>query len=88
MGVFATRGSVRPNPLVLSVCGVLAIDEEKGRIQLDYIDAHDGSPLLDIKPYTPSLDRVEQPVVPAWCAHWPTNVESSGDFDWEGEMNH
>ena len=56
-------------------------------IGLSYIDAEDGSPLLDLKPYTPSLDRVEDPPLPAWCAHWPRDVESSGDFPWEDEFN-
>ena len=30
------------------------------------LDAIDGTPLLDIKPYFPQFDRIEQPVVPAW----------------------
>jgi len=66
---------------------VLGIDYEKGRIQIPYIDANDGSPVLDIKPYTPSLDRVEDPGVPAWCRHWPRSLEQSGSFDWENEFN-
>ncbi|MDR0958673.1 MAG: tRNA (N6-threonylcarbamoyladenosine(37)-N6)-methyltransferase TrmO, partial [Clostridiales bacterium] len=54
---------------------------------LTYIEAFDGSPVLDIKPYTPSLDRVELPNVPDWCSHWPKCYEQSGDFEWESEMN-
>jgi len=45
------------------------------------------SPVLDIKPYTPSLDRVEAPGVPKWCSHWPKSLEQSEDFDWENEFN-
>lgn len=56
-------------------------------IGLAYIDAFDGAPILDIKPYTPSIDRVENPAVPDWCSHWPKCYEKSGDFDWESEMN-
>ena len=84
LGVFATRSPRRPNPLALSCAGLLDVDEEGGTLCLDYIDAFDGSPVLDIKPYTPSLDRVETPAVPAWCRHWPASVEESGDFDWDG----
>lgn len=83
MGVFATRGPVRPNPIALSVCQVLDIDVDAGRVSIAWTDAAEGSPLLDIKPYTPSADRVESPVVPEWCAYWPMSLESSEGFDWE-----
>lgn len=87
VGIFATRSPVRPNPIALSAAQVLEIDHENGIIRIAYIDADDNTPVLDIKPYTPSLDRVEIPEVPDWCSHWPTNVETSGDFDWENEFN-
>lgn len=87
MGIFATRSPVRPNPVALTTAEVLAMDLEKGMIELGYIDANDGSPVLDIKPYTPSLDRVEAPHVPSWCAHWPKSLEESASFDWSGEFN-
>ena len=63
------------------------MDKENAIVGLSYIDANDGTPVLDIKPYPPSLDRVESPAVPGWCAHWPRNIEGSGDFDWEKEFN-
>ncbi len=87
MGIFATRSPLRPNPIALSVSGILGIDERTGTIYLDYIDADDGTPVLDIKPYIPSIDRIEEPKTPKWCTHWPKNVETSGDFDWEAEFN-
>jgi len=87
MGVFATRSPMRPNPIALSLVQVLDIDYDKGIIRIPYIDAIDGTPLLDIKPYTPSLERVETPGVPAWCAHWPKSMEQSANFDWSGEFN-
>jgi tRNA (Thr-GGU) A37 N-methylase len=86
-GVFATRSPQRPNPIALTCAPVTCIDRENGVVGLGYIDANDGSPVLDIKPYTPSLDRVEHPTVPQWCAHWPRDCESSGDFNWEAEFN-
>ena len=86
MGIFATRSPVRPNPIALTAVQVVYADYAKGIIQIAYIDANDGSPVLDIKPYTPSLDRVMSASVPAWCSHWPKSLEESGDFDWEGEM--
>lgn len=86
MGIFATRSPVRPNPIALTAVQVIHIDYDNGIIQIAYIDANDGTPVLDIKPYTPSLDRVETPEVPEWCSHWPVSTETSGDFDWENEF--
>lgn len=87
LGIFATRSERRPNPIALTAAPVISIDHEAGTIRLAYIDAVDGTPVLDIKPYTPSIDRVEEPVVPDWCSHWPKNAETSGDFDWAAEFN-
>ncbi|MCD7991360.1 MAG: SAM-dependent methyltransferase [Clostridia bacterium] len=87
LGTFATRSPQRPNPIALSCAYVTYIDADNGVVGLAYIDADDQSPVLDIKPYTPSLDRVEEAGGPAWCRHWPNNVETSGNFDWESEFN-
>lgn len=87
LGTFATRSPMRPNPIALDCVQITYIDHENAVIGLAYIEAFDGSPVLDIKPYTPSLDRVENPTVPDWCSHWPKSYEESGDFDWESEMN-
>lgn len=87
LGTFATRSPMRPNPVALSCAGITYIDWENAVIGLDYIDADNGSPVMDIKPYTPSLDRVEAPSVPGWCTHWPKSLEKSGEFDWESEFN-
>ena len=87
LGVFATRSPMRPNPIAVSSVGIAYVDEAAATIGLYYIDAYPGSPVMDLKPYTPSIDRIEDPSVPAWCAHWPKSYEESGDFDWEAEFN-
>lgn len=87
LGIFATRSPMRPNPIALTAAPVIHIDHNNGIIHLAYIDAEDGTPVLDIKPYTPSIDRVDEPEVPDWCSHWPKSAETSGDFDWAGEFN-
>ena len=87
LGVFATRSPCRPNPIALSVCSVMGVDKKQGIIRLAYTDAFPGSPVIDIKPYTPSLDRMDEPAVPKWCTHWPMSVEESEDFDWGAEFN-
>jgi tRNA (adenine37-N6)-methyltransferase len=53
-GIFATRSPKRPNPIGLSVYRVLAVDGN--RVTVADVDAVDGSPLLDIKPYVPAFD--------------------------------
>lgn len=87
LGTFATRSPQRPNPIAVSTAQIVWFDKENALVGLAYIDAEDGTPVLDLKPYTPSLDRVEAPDVPGWCAHWPKSLETSGDFDWEKEFN-
>lgn len=87
LGIFATRGPVRPNPIAVSVAGITAFDQENGLIELDYLDAEAGSPLLDIKPYTPSSEIIKDYRSPDWCAHWPQSYEESGEFDWSQEFN-
>ena len=81
IGVFATRSPERPNPIALSVAAIAYVDEAAGTVGLHYIDTFPGTAVLDLKPYTPSLDRVEHPTTPEWCRHWPRSCEDSGDFD-------
>jgi tRNA-Thr(GGU) m(6)t(6)A37 methyltransferase TsaA len=53
-GLFATRAPARPNPIGLSCVRLLGV---RGRfIHVAELDALDGSPLLDIKPYVPAYD--------------------------------
>lgn len=88
LGIFATRSPVRPNPIALTAVPVLDLDEEHGRIRVAFIDALDGSPILDLKPYHPATDRVRRVSVPAWCGHWPEWYEDSASFDWQSELVH
>lgn len=64
-GVFATRSPARPNPLCLTISKLERVEEE-GILVLDHMDASDGTPVLDIKPYLPSSDRVDNAKVPSW----------------------
>ena len=87
MGVFATRSPVRPNPIALTTSEIISIDFNKGIIRITFIDANDNTPVLDLKPYTPSFDRVETPGIPAWCSEWPRSTEASDCFNWEQVFN-
>jgi tRNA-Thr(GGU) m(6)t(6)A37 methyltransferase TsaA len=52
MGVFATRSPDRPNPIGMHRAKVLSVDG--GRLEVEGLEAIDGTPVLDIKPV---LDR-------------------------------
>lgn len=53
-GVFATRSPRRPNAIGLSI--VSLVRREGGVLHIDGADILDGTPLLDIKPYTARFD--------------------------------
>ncbi len=56
-GVFSTRAPCRPNLIGLSVVKLL---RREGRVlHVENIDILDGTPLLDIKPYSARFDRIE-----------------------------
>lgn len=55
-GVFALRAPSRPNPIAVAVVRVLALDRAAGVLMVDALDAFDGTPLLDIKPWLHSVD--------------------------------
>lgn len=86
IGIFATRSPLRPNPICLSVAPLLEVDRENGLVRVPWLDAGDGTPILDLKPYHPSSDRIRDVQMPAWCRHWPEWYEDSGEFDWEAEF--
>jgi len=64
VGVFASRSPSRPNPIGL--CVVRLIRVEGCTLYVRGLDAFEGSPILDIKPYLPDSDAVPEAVVPAW----------------------
>jgi tRNA (adenine37-N6)-methyltransferase len=56
-GVFSTRAPCRPNGIGLSI--VELIGREGNVLLVDGVDILDGTPLLDIKPYSARFDRLE-----------------------------
>lgn len=56
-GVFATRSPNRPNPVAFSVVDLLG--REGNVLQVRGLDALDGTPVIDIKPYSPDIDCVK-----------------------------
>ena len=77
MGVFASRSPCRPNPIALSTAEITYIDPVRGRVGLAWTDAEDGTPVVDLKPYSPGLDRVLDCREPAWHRDWPRSYEEA-----------
>ena len=55
-GVFATRSQYRPNAIAATVADIVSVEDNV--INVTGLDAQDGSPVLDIKPYRPGFDAV------------------------------
>lgn len=65
VGMFACRCPYRPNPIAISTVRLIAVEDDA--IVVEGLDAVDGTPVLDLKPYTPQLDFARGDVrVPEW----------------------
>ena len=64
VGVFAQRTKFRPNPLGVTAVQLLGI--EGNVLKVRGLDALDGTPVLDLKPYMPPFDRMEDVRMPPW----------------------
>ena len=63
-GVFATHSPLRPNLIALTLCKIKSI--KGGTIEVEEIDAVDGSPVIDIKCYIPDSTSNSSIRLPAW----------------------
>ena len=64
VGIFAQRGKDRPNRIGVTVCRLLSV---KGiTLQVQGLDAIDGTPVLDIKPYVSEFGPRGAVREPAW----------------------
>jgi tRNA-Thr(GGU) m(6)t(6)A37 methyltransferase TsaA len=68
-GVFACRSPSRPNPIGLCVVELLKIEEYL--LTVKALDALEGSPIIDIKPYIPRADSIPNARVPEWTLQGP-----------------
>jgi tRNA-Thr(GGU) m(6)t(6)A37 methyltransferase TsaA len=64
VGVLSCRTPHRPNPIGLSLCRVVRV--EKGAIIVAGLDCLDGTPVVDIKPYLPIVEVIQDARVPHW----------------------
>lgn len=72
VGVFASRSQYRPNHIALRLVKLLEICDNI--IEVEGLDAIDGSPVLDIKPFVKGFDYPDNPKTAKWYS-WCGNGE-------------
>ncbi len=68
-GVFACRSPSRPNPIGLTVVRLESV--EGCLLRVVGLDAVEGTPIIDIKPYSPRADSVPDAKTPEWTLRGP-----------------
>ena len=69
VGVFACRSPSRPNPIGLCVVDLTKVEDCV--LTVKGLDALEGSPIIDVKPYIPRADSIPNAHVPEWTQHGP-----------------
>ena len=64
VGVFASRSPDRPNPIGKTTVRLIA--RQGNKLKVEGLDAINGTPVIDIKPYLPDYDSVADGKVPTW----------------------
>jgi tRNA (adenine37-N6)-methyltransferase len=64
-GILASRGRGHPNPIGLAVCELVEVNDTRLRVRR--LDAYDGTPVIDIKPYD-HYDVFPDIRVPQWLS--------------------
>jgi tRNA (adenine37-N6)-methyltransferase len=85
-GIFATRSPARPNPVLVSV--VRLVERDGNILRVQGLEALDGSPVIDVKPFTGIYDAPENPSFPDWLKQLHADLETSdNDPDDEDHEN-
>ena len=66
LGVFAQRTKYRPNPIGVTAVELVGIRDHV--VSVRGLDALEGTPVLDVKPYIDAFDRKDV-TMPSWVAH-------------------
>ncbi|MFX1395676.1 MAG: TrmO family methyltransferase [Promethearchaeota archaeon] len=75
MGIFASRAEYRPNPIALTMCEMQSVDIKKRIVKIRGIDTFNETPILVLKAYFPTCDRVRDCHIAPWLKDWPEYVE-------------
>lgn len=77
-GIFATRSPRRPNPIAITA--VRLLERQGARLRVQGLDACQGTPILDLKPYLLRGDLIPEATMPAWLEQlWRIHDEESED---------
>jgi tRNA (adenine37-N6)-methyltransferase len=71
VGIFAQRAKARPNRIGVTTCELLGVDGLE--LQVRGLDAIDGTPVLDIKPYIAEFGPRGEVREPEWARELMTN---------------
>ncbi len=64
VGIFACRCPARPNPIGITTVELL--ERKNNTIKVKGLDVINNTPIIDIKPYTPQYDNVNNVKTPEW----------------------
>lgn len=78
VGIFARRAKERPNPIGITVVKVVRVGTHE--LEVQGLDAIDGTPVLDIKPYFPIHDSAENAVIPQWISELTEGSPCASDL--------
>jgi tRNA-Thr(GGU) m(6)t(6)A37 methyltransferase TsaA len=80
VGIFATRSPRRPNPIAMTL--VQLLKRQGARLYVQGLDAFEGTPLLDLKPYLQRGDRIPEATMPNWLGRlWRIHDEEREAHD-------
>lgn len=71
VGIFAQRAKARPNPIGVTTCRLIRVDGLT--ITVQGLDAINGTPVLDIKPYMKEFGVRETTSQPSWVSELMKN---------------
>lgn len=77
VGIFATRSPQRPNPIGIRAVELLEVRENVLRVR--GLDALNGSPVLDLKPYLPFGDAIPDARVSEWVQQFWTTLPNRNE---------
>jgi tRNA (adenine37-N6)-methyltransferase len=79
VGIFAQRGKNRPNRIGITICRLLSVDNLS--LEVAGLDAIDGTPVLDIKPYMREFAPRGDTRQPGWADELMGGYWKAADSD-------
>ncbi|WP_449244883.1 tRNA (N6-threonylcarbamoyladenosine(37)-N6)-methyltransferase TrmO [Desulfobacca acetoxidans] len=74
VGIFCTCSPARPNPVLM--CVVKLCGRQENVLQVTGLDAIDGSPVVDIKPYVRRFYPEEEILIPEWMQRLHQEIDA------------